>query len=174
MRWLIHCVPVLILLTTALGPLPLHGGEKARNPFGVPDVPDPDGKDVVEFAAKVKLPGDAKDANAEQWAPEVTKGDKESLDGEWYGRWNFTGRAWVPVFKVQVKRSGDRVYIFYKDHQGRFLIDLKQEKDRLVGRIRGIDNPSDTDPCVFVIAAPDRLDGNWGGKGRLDLRRKLK
>src|SRR5262245_1186397 len=67
---------------------------RQRNPFGFADVPDPDGKDVQAFAAQVKLLGDARDANAEQWAREVTAGHRESLDGEWYGRWNFTGRPW--------------------------------------------------------------------------------
>jgi hypothetical protein len=148
---------------------------QSRNPFGFADVPDPDGPDVQAFAARVKLAGDGRDANAAQWAREATAGNMNSLDGEWYGRWNLTGRPWVPTFKVQVKCVGDRVYILYTDHQGRFLADLQREKDgRLVGRLRGIDNPADTDPCVFVIVDPERLDGTWGGKGRLDFRRQLK
>jgi hypothetical protein len=149
-------------------------GGKQSNPFGVADVPDPNGKDVRDFAATVKLAGDGKDSNAKQWAPVAVKGDKGSLDGEWYGRWSRTAKVWVPEFKAQVKAVGDRVYILYTDHQGRFLIDLRREKDRLVGRIQGIDNPNDTDPCVFEIVDPERLDGTWGGKGRLDFRRKLK
>lgn len=144
------------------------------NPFGVADVPDPDGEDVKAFAARMKLAGDAQDANAEAWAENPTAGNKNSLDGEWLGRWNFTGGAWVPSFKAEVKTVGDRVYILYRDHQGRFLADLKRENGRLVGRLRGIDNPSDTDPCVFAVVDGERLDGSWGGKGRLDLRRKLK
>ena len=174
MRWLLRCVVVLPLILGILSPLSGQAGKKTRNPFDVPDVPDPDGKDVEAFAATVKLAGDAKDANAEQWVKQETTGDKKSLDGEWYGRWNHTGKNWVPVFKVQVKTVGDRVYVFYKDFQGRFLVDLRRDKDRLVGRLRGVDNPSDTDPCVFVIVDSERLDGTWGGKGRLDFRRKLK
>ncbi len=55
-------------------------GEKPRNPFKVKDVPNPDGEDVKAFATKVNLPGDAKDANAEQWARKPTNGKAGSLD----------------------------------------------------------------------------------------------
>lgn len=146
---------------------------KQRNPFGLPDVPDPDGMDVQSFAAGVELAGDAVDANAEQWVKESATAGDGDLDGEWHGRWNFTGRAWVPVFKARVQSAAERIYIFYIDHQGRFLIDLQRDQNRLVGRLRGIDNPCDTDPCVFAIVNRERLDGTWGGKGRLDFRRRL-
>jgi hypothetical protein len=150
--------------------------EKTRNPFGVPDVPDPDGKDVKDHAAKVKLAGDAKDANAEQWVKEVTTGKTDALDGEWYGRWNgYGGGDWVMgIGTTQIKTAGDRVYILFKDHQGRFLIEAVRDKNRLTGRWKGLDNPSDTGPCVFVIVDGERIDGDWGGAGRWDFRRKLK
>lgn len=159
-------------LTGAVARLTEAAG-KPSNPFGVKDVPDPNGTDVQEFAATVKLSGDNKDPNAEQWAAVAVKGDKGSLDGEWYGRWNSRGGEWVPEFKAQVKTVGERVYIFYTDHQGRFLIDLRREKKGLVGRVVGIDEPADTNPCVIVVVDAERLDGTWGGNGRLDFRRKL-
>lgn len=159
-------------LTEAVARLTKAAG-KPSNPFDVKDVPDPNGTDVEEFAATVKLFGDAKDPNAEQWTAVAVKGDKRSLDGEWYGRWNSRGSEWSPEFKAQVKTLGERVYIFYTDHQGRFLIDLRREKGRLVGRVVGIDNPLDTNPCVIVVVGAERLDGTWGGNGRLDFRRKL-
>jgi hypothetical protein len=147
--------------------------KQVRNPFGVADVPDPDGEDVRACAAREQLTGGAQDANAGQWAMEASLGDKDSLDGEWYGRWNFAGGEWSPIFKAEVRSAGGRVYILYKDHQGRYLIDLCHEKDRLVGRTQGIDITIDAEPCAFVIVDPERIDGSWGGKGRLDFRRKL-
>ena len=36
----------------------------SRNPFGVPDVPDPDGDDVTAFASGVRLSGSDHDENA--------------------------------------------------------------------------------------------------------------
>lgn len=40
----------------------------SRNPFGVQDVPDPDGEDVTAFASGAPLTGSAGDDNAEAWA----------------------------------------------------------------------------------------------------------
>jgi uncharacterized protein (TIGR03067 family) len=149
-------------------------GAKQRNPFGLPDVEDPDGGEVQAFAAKTKLPGGPDDPNAEQWVTKATKGDKNSLDGEWYGRWRNTGeKDWnYCQGAVQIKTIGDRVYIFYTDHQGRFLLETQREGSRLIGRERAIDKEEGW-PCVFEIVSPERLDGDYGGQGRLDFRRKL-
>src|SRR6516165_6464891 len=89
----------------------LLGAERPRNPFGVADVSDPDGPDVRAFAARVKLSGGPKDANAEQWVKEETAGKRGSLEGEWSGRWNFTGGKWYAQGTARVKVVGDRVYI---------------------------------------------------------------
>jgi uncharacterized protein (TIGR03067 family) len=149
---------------------------KARNPFGVADVEDPDGAEVQAYASKVKSPpGSADDPNAQQWVTQPTKGDPGSLDGDWYGRWKHTGeKEWQYCKRtVQIKTVGDRVYILYSDHQGQFLADTRREKNRLIGRVQRLDLPEDNDPCIFAIVGPDRLDGDFGGKGRQDFRRKL-
>ena len=144
-----------------------------RNPFGVPDVLDPDGADVKRLAVAIDYLGSANDPNAEQWAAVKTAGDPASIDGEWSGRWNNNNQSWVPSYTATVKTVGDRVYILYRDHQGRFLADLHREKDLLVGRLTGVDNPADTNPCVIRIVSPERFDGSWGGHGRLDFRRRF-
>ena len=154
----------------------------SRNPFHVPDVPDPDGADVKRYAPTIKYLGKADDPNADPWVTTPTGSDRSSIDGidgEWIGRWNTNGGRWVPSYKAQVKTVGGRVYIFYRDHQGRFLADLHREKDLLVGRLVGIDNPADSSLCVVRIVGPDRLDGVWDAgdgnprRGRLDFRRRF-
>jgi beta-lactamase regulating signal transducer with metallopeptidase domain len=152
----------------------------SRNPFHVPDVPNPDGADVKKYAPTIDFLGKGGDPNAEQWASAVTvpSSDRSSIDGEWLGRWNTNGGPWVRSYRAQVRTIGDRVYILYRDHQGRFLADLHRENDLLVGRLVGIDNPADTSLCVVRIVGTDRLDGTWDAnnesrKGRLDFRRQF-
>src|SRR5438046_1351587 len=82
-RW---CAVALLLVFAA--PFMAAEPEKTRNPFNVKDVPDPDGQDVKEFAEKNKLPGDDKDANAENWSGKTNEGKANSLAGEWPSRWN--------------------------------------------------------------------------------------
>ncbi len=148
--------------------------QAVRNPFGVDDVEDPTGDDIKQFAAKVKLPGGAKDKNAEQWVQKETEGKAGSLDGEWSGRWD--GGAGTAKIKV-VK---DRVYVLYTDTEGQFkdktwLVEaVKEGKDRLVGRWVQVGNTGDTGPYVGLIVDDERIDGTWGGDARWDFRRKLK
>jgi len=165
---------LLVVLIVSLRPAGTQQPDKPRNPFGVKDVADVDGQDVKDFAATVKLAGDDKDANAAQWVKEATTGKKGSLDGEWHERWNSTGGNWNNGKGVaKVKTVGDRVFILTNSANGRFLMELKKEKNRLVGKWQGLDDPSDTGPCVFLIVSGERLDGNWGGHGRWDFRRKV-
>ncbi len=148
--------------------------EKARNPFKVKDVPDPDGDDVKAFAAKVKLPADAKDANAAQWAEKATKGKANSLHGEWSSRWNggSAGSDWS-TGTAQVRVVKDRVYILYTDPTGTYLIDARRAgKNRLVGRYVNTTADNDSSPWVGVLVNNERIDGIWA-EGRWDLRRKL-
>lgn len=148
-----------------------------RNPFGLPDVPDPDGADVKQYAATINFLGDPTDANAQQWVTGPAQPRRTTIDGEWRSRWNFSPQSWAVEYTAQVKSVGGRVYIFYQDHQGRFLADLRRDKDMLIGRLVGIENPRDSNPMVVRIVSPDRLDGVWGGagrgSGRIDFRRKL-
>src|SRR5437870_13851860 len=116
-----------------------------RNPFGVTDVSDPDGADVQAFAASVDLGGSSSDDNASAWMHGTVKGDPESLEGDWAGRWNgaSAGPRWVRGSAV-IKIVGDRVYILRED-SGKFLIDARRvTKDRLVGRSVNVDMPSDS------------------------------
>src|SRR5262245_31101609 len=146
---------VVAALTIALvaGGFGTAGQDKTRNPFKVTDVSDPDGKDVKEFADKAKLAGDAKDANAAQWAVKETDGKAGSIDGEGYSRWN--GGPAVAEWrngKAQVKTVGDRVYILYTEGPGTYLIDAKRDgKNRLVGRYVNTADENDSTPWVGVI-----------------------
>jgi hypothetical protein len=171
-RW-----PFVVVTALALAACPAGAAgekEKTRNPFNVKDVPDPDGEDVKAFAAKVKLSGDAKDPNAEQWAEKATAGKAGSLAGEWHSRWNGggAGQDWA-AGTAEVKTVGNRVYILFKDQGATYLIDAKREgKNRLVGRYLNLDEETDSTPWVGVIVGDERVDGEWT-EGRWDFRRKL-
>jgi hypothetical protein len=149
----------------------------SRNPFNVPDVPDPDGVDVKQYAVTVTSLGGANDENARQWVAGPALAARTTIDGEWVSRWNHTGGPWVPEYTAQVKSIGNRVYILYRDHQGRFLADLRRDGDLLIGRLVGVENPADSNPMVVRIVDLQRLDGAWGTigrmSGRIDFRRKL-
>jgi hypothetical protein len=164
---------VVVLLTLVAALAGLAAEEKTRNPFQLQDVPDPDGDDVKAFAAKVKLAGDARDANAAQWVEKATAGKAKSLDGEWSSRWNggSSGENWTSG-TATVKTVGGRVYILYKDQTGTYLIDARRDKTRLVGRYVNVNSTDDTSPWVGLIVNNERIDGIWG-EGRWDLRRKL-
>ena len=143
-----------------------------RNPFGVVDVLAPDWKDVELFAATVKLPVDAKDANAAAWGMKVAEKPK-SIDGAWAGRWNggSAGDKWS-TGTATIKSVGDRVYILYEEGKERWLIDAgKDGKNRLVGKYLSLQNHQDTYPWVGVVVNNERIDGIWTG-GRWDFRRQ--
>jgi hypothetical protein len=151
--------------------------EKPRNPFGVKDIQDPDSKEVEALAAKVKLAGDDKDPNADQWVKEATEGKKGSLEGEWSDRWKGSDPKSVWQYgkgKTQIKVVGDRVYMLVESSNGKFLLDLKRDKNRLAGKYQGVDNNLDSGPCVFLVVNDERIDGNWSNAGRWDFRRMLK
>ncbi len=59
-----------------------------RNPFGVIDVPDPDGADVMQFAGTATLDGAADDVNAAAWGTAKGAGQPETIEGNWSSRWN--------------------------------------------------------------------------------------
>ena len=164
-------VPMLFILACAV--LPLRAEETRRNPFKVEDVKDPTADDIKRFAAEVKLPGGAKDKNAEQWVKDATAAKKGTLDGDWSGRWTGgNGTAKIMVIK-------DRVYVLYTDTEGdlkgkTWLLEAVRDKDRLVGRWMQVGAPEDTGPYVGLIVDDERIDGTWGGGERWDFRRKIK
>jgi hypothetical protein len=146
--------------------------DDARNPFGVSDVPNPNGEDVQEFAKEAKLSADKEDANAPQWAENATAEKTGVLDGEWSSRWNSGGGDWISG-TATVRTVKDRVYILVKDETGTFLIDTVRKGNRLVGRYMNIGQNTETTPWIGVIVDDERIDGMWSG-GRWDLRRQLK
>jgi hypothetical protein len=126
-----------------------HGGraavrESPRNPFDVADVPDPEGQDVVEFAAAVP---------SEEGAGDVP----DSLDGEWTSRWNGgvdttipgdTKEAWKSGRAEIVARAGV-TYVFFDWDGGRRkgLLEARRERpDRLVGKYVNVTDPTITRP----------------------------
>lgn len=152
-----------------------HAEERTRNPFGVKDVPDPDGADVQAFAKEhlPELTGKDDDPNAEKWVAEETAGNAGSLGGKWFDRWGKPD-SWMTSRKAsEVRVVGDRVYILANCTNGKFLLDLRRDKNRLIGRYQGIDTPTDTGPCVFLIVGDERLDGRYRG-ARWDFQRDLK
>jgi hypothetical protein len=166
--------PVMVLALVAANVVAADEEANIRNPFNVKDVPDPDGDDVQAFAARVKLAGDADDANAEPWAPQPTPGKADSLDGEWSSRWNggSAGNEWS-AGAATVKQVGERIYILYKDRTGTYLIDAKRQgESRLVGRYLNLGFDNDSSPWVGQIVDDERIDGQWT-MGRWDLRRKI-
>jgi len=158
-----------------LGPVSLCIAADERNPFGVTDVPNPDGDDVQAFAQKINLLGDKKDDNAPQWSEKATKGNAGILDGEWFCRWSSGGGAFTSWYCgiATVRTVKDRVYILYKDETGTFLIDTLRKGNRLIGRyLCVVGETSDSTPWVALIVDNERIDGSWRG-GRWDLRRQL-
>ena len=162
----------VVLVLVANSVITADDQETTRNPFGVKDVSDLNGEELNAFAAKVKLAGDDKDANA-AWAPGATAGMVACLDGEWSSRWNrgVAGNEWI-YGTAKVKVIGDRVYILYKDETSNYLIDARRDGTRrLVGRYVDLRSGEGT-PWVGVVVNDERIDGEWT-MGRWDLRRTI-
>ena len=149
-------------------PQTLTGTEDPQRPFGLDvEVPDPEGDDVKEFAARVKLSGDDDDWNAPQWCGKIHQGKRGSLDGLWENRYGNGSRT-----IAQVKTVGDWVYILNYDW-GYELIKARRQGNRLTGRYIGLKDPiEDWGPWVGLIVNDERIDGAFT-KGRWDLRRDL-
>ena len=148
----------------------------SRNPFRVPDVTAPDGPDITALAAQIQMPGDAGDRNAPQWSESISPGNPDTLDGEWYSRWEAgtSGSAKIEVV-------GDRLYALYTNRSGRmagkiWLLEAVIGPDkRLAGRWQQIGNARDTGPFIGLIVSPERIDGIWSARmsDRWDFRRRL-
>ena len=69
---------------------------RPRNPFGVMDVPDPNGQDVLQFAATAKLAGNADDENAKAWASPSGCDPYDAIEGAWFSRWNGGADPTIP------------------------------------------------------------------------------
>lgn len=143
-----------------------------RNPFGWPDVPNPNGGDVHKFAATVKLEGGPTDPNAAAWV-RTPVAATDSLEGRWASRWSMraTAERWN-TGTAEVRCIGDRVYILFRHEGGTIhLIDAVREgADRLVGRYYDPLRPGDSTPWAGRIVSSQRIDGEWD-RGRWDFRR---
>ena len=60
------------LIGTAIVWSQLASALVSRNPFGLPDVISPDGRDVMQLAERIRMPGGPDDRNAPQWSEAVT------------------------------------------------------------------------------------------------------
>jgi len=58
-----------------------------RNPFEVMDVPDPNDREVLEFAAGAKLAGTSDDENAKAWTAPSERDQYAAIEGNWCSRW---------------------------------------------------------------------------------------
>jgi hypothetical protein len=152
-----------------------------RNPFGVMDVPDPNDRQVMQFAASATLDGSPQDGNAEAWGtPDGTSLD-DTVEGDWSSRWNggadptISGDApdqWKQG-RAEARIIGERIYLTFDwDHGSRKgLIDARREgPQRLVGKYINLSNPAVTRPWIGRIVSDRRIDGRWTN-GRLDFRR---
>jgi hypothetical protein len=140
----------------------------------VKDVRDPDDEGARAFASKVKLVGDAQDANAVQWVAKATAGKHDSVDGEWSSRWSggLAKSEWI-AGTATIKTVGNWIYILYTDRTGLYLLETRlQGKSRLVGRFMQLGDESESLPWVGEIVNFERIDGEWI-HGRWDLRRKI-
>jgi len=96
------------------------------------------------------------------------------VDGEWQERWLDDNSQWNNgKSAAKIKEVNGRVYILADASSGKYLIDLKRDKNRLVGRWVNVDNADDSGPCVLQIVDDERIDGAWGNNLRWDFRRKL-
>ena len=157
-----------------LGPVSSCIAGDERNPFGVKDVPNPDGEDVQAFAREANFSQTRRMTMLLKWSEKATEGKAGTLDGEWSCRWSSIGGGVTNWYfgTATVRTVKDRVYILCKDETGTFLIDTVRKGNRLVGRYMGIWSNSDSTPWVGVIVDNERIDGIWSG-GRWDLRRQL-
>jgi hypothetical protein len=131
----------------------------SRNPFGVRDVPDPDGADVTAFARGVRPTGPAGAAPA-------------ALEGRWSSRWNAGGSGWH-AGRATIRVEGTRVHILFDWDDGakQGLIEAREDGDgRLVGRYLNLSAPDITRPWIGQIVDAGRIDGHHSG-GRIDFRR---
>jgi hypothetical protein len=154
--------------------------QSKRNPFGVIDVPDPDGADVLQFAGTATLDGAADDVNAAAWATAKGAGQPETIEGNWSSRWNGgadptiagdTADKWKQG-RGEARVAGDRLYLYFDWDSGarKGLIEARREGRQLVGKYINLTSPAITRPWVGKIVNDQRIDGRFP-EGRLDFRR---
>jgi hypothetical protein len=152
-----------------------------RNPFGVMDVPDPNDREVMQFAASATLDGSPQDENAEAWGEPGGASQHGTVEGQWSSRWNGGADPTIPgdapdrwkQGRAEAKIIDERIYLFFDWAEGtrKGLIDASREgAHRLVGKYINLSNPAVTRPWIGRIVSDRRIDGRWTN-GRLDFRR---
>jgi len=144
------------------------------------DVPNPNDREVLEFATGAQHAGTLDDENAKAWTAASDRDQYGAIEGNWFSRWNGGADPTIPgdgaskwkQSQAQVKAAGDRLYLLFDWDNGarRGLIDAQREGTRLVGRYINLTDPKVTRPWVGLIVSNQRIDGRWTG-GRLDFRR---
>src|ERR1019366_8248132 len=154
-------------------------GTGIRNPFGVMDVPNPNDREVMQFAAGATLEGSSDDENAVTWGTAGGASQHDTVEGDWSSRWNGgadptiggdTADKWKQG-RAEARIIGERIYLSFDwDHGARKgLIDARREgPQRLVGKYINLSNPAVTRPWVGRIVNDQRIDGRWT-EGRLDF-----
>jgi hypothetical protein len=146
--------------------------QNSRNPFGVRDVSNLDGLDIVNFAQNVALEDSANNQNILAWTDEESKEEFLTIDGKWEGRWNsgFMGRNFYQGTAF-IKSVADKIYILYQDSTNFYLIGAKKVNENyLWGRYMNLSYPDDSTPWVGYLVNNCRIDGQWT-QGRWDFRR---
>ena len=152
-----------------------------RNPFGVMDVPNPNDREVLEFAADAKLAGTSDDENAKAWMPPSDRNHYSAIEGNWSSRWNGGADPTIPgdaghkwkQGQSEARATNDRVYLLFDWNSGARsgLIDAQRHgTTRLVGKYINLTDPKITRPWIGLIVNNQKIDGKWSG-GRLDFRR---
>jgi len=156
-------------------------GRGTRNPFHVMDVPDPDDRATLEFAAGAELAGTSDDDNARAWTTPSDRAQYGAIEGHWSSRWNGGADPTIPgdardkwkQGQAEVRAADDRVYILFDwdNAARRGLIDARRElATRLIGKYINLTDPKIIRPWIGLIVSNQRIDGRWTG-GRLDFRR---
>jgi hypothetical protein len=149
-----------------------------RNPFGTMDVPEPNDREAMDYAASAILSGCANDANATRW---VASASFDPLDGGWASRWNGGADPTIPgdtadkwkEGRAEVRVVGNRVYLRFDWDGGcrHGMIDAqRQGVNRLVGKYINLTDPKIMRPWAGLIVNSTRIDGRFPN-GRLDFRR---
>jgi hypothetical protein len=155
--------------------------QEVRNPFGVVDVPEPDDRAVLEFAADAELAGGGDDDNASAWADSGDRSDGDTIEGTWSSRWN--GGADPTIAgdsedkwkqgQGELRITADRVFLLFDWDGGarRGLIEARRDgPTKLVGKYINVTDPTITSPWIGSIVSNERIDGRWLN-GRIDFRR---
>ena len=150
--------------------LSVAAAEEVRNPFGIPDIADPTGDDVLAHHDRAPLDGGDKDPNAEAWPEVPVEGDPMKFDGVWLGRWTSGApTTWYGTSETRIAKRGERLYIL----QGSWYIEaLRQRDGRYAGRWVSAGSATGGGTWVGRIVNDERIDGDWAS-GRWDFRRRF-